>query len=145
MTYVDSEILFDLTLDQQKKYLENAGVVKFLELTYETGEEFDWQIGTRDTADYYELFFLTENENGLNIEEDVYYYDYNLFEKVVSIIEDHGIENEEPITFAVADLDLDFIGDQIIEPVIDNIVNSEGFIKIKHLPKIISTDGYEKE
>ena len=54
----------------------------------------DWQAGcdaffyTETTADDYEVFVATEDERRTNINEDVYYYTENWFEKLADYLRD---------------------------------------------------------
>jgi preprotein translocase subunit SecA len=54
----------------------------------------DWQAGcdaffyTETTADDYEVFVATEDERRANINEDVYYYTENWFEKLADYLRD---------------------------------------------------------
>lgn len=144
MTYVDSEILFDLNTTQQQLFLKKAYNIEFINPTYAPGEIFDYLFGTRDTADYYEVYFIKEHGCELNIEEDIYYYDHNLIERIVEIIERHfRWDDNNSLIFAADDLSL--VDDYIIEQVVDTIVSKADFIKIEHLPAGIKTEGYETE
>lgn len=144
MNYVDSEILFDLTTTQQQLFLKKAYNIEFIIPSYNPGERFDYLFGTRDTADYYEVYFIIEEGCELNIEEDVYLYDHNLIERIVDIIESHiSWESDDSLIFAVDDLS--FVDDYIIEQVIDNITTGYNLVKIQHLPTGIKTEGYETE
>lgn len=144
MTYVDSEILFDLTTTQQELYLKKANLAQFSEPNYSPGYDYDWVLGTRDTADYYEVYFIKETGTELNIEDDIYYYDYNLIERVVDIIDSHKSYNPvHPLRFAVDDIA--WVETNIIEQIIDNVVSNQDFVKIEHLPTGIKTEGYETE
>lgn len=143
MTYVDSEILFDLNTTQQQLFLKKAYNIEFINPTYAPGEIFDYLFGTRDTADYYEVYFIKEHGCELNIEEDVYYYNFNLIERIADIIESHiSWWSADSLIFATDDLSL--VGD-FIEQVVDDIVSKVNFIKIEHLPAGIKTEGYETE
>lgn len=144
MNYVDSEILFDLTTTQQQLFLKKAYNIEFIVPSYDPCERFDYSFGTRDTADYYDVYFIKEQGCELSIEEDVYYYDHNLTETIVDIIESHiSWEGDNSLIFATDDLS--FLTDDIIEQVIDNITARCNFVKIQHLPTGIKTEGYETE
>lgn len=144
MNYVDSEILFDLTTTQQQLFLKKAYNIEFITPSYAPGERFDYLFGTRDTADYYELYFIKEEGCELNIEDDIYYYDHNLIERIAGIIESHiGWGGDDSLIFATDDLS--FVDDYIIEQAIDNITIKCNLVKIQHLPTGISTEGYETE
>lgn len=144
MTYVDSEILFDLTTTQQQLYLKKANLAEFFEPNYSWKDDYDWILGTRDTADYYEVYFIKERDTEINIEDNIYYYDHNLIDQVLDIIDSHrSFGSLEPLRFAVDDIV--WVENNVIEQIIDNVVNSNDFIKIEHLPAGIKTEGYETE
>jgi alpha-acetolactate decarboxylase len=63
----------------------------------------DIEIGTLQTADGYELYYIAADLRNLNWENEIYYYQPD-FDSIMSAIQNHKFTNEE-IDVAVYDID----------------------------------------
>ena len=63
----------------------------------------DIEIGTLQTADGYELYYIAADLRNLNWENEVYYYQPD-FDSIMNAIQNHKFTNEE-IDVAVYDID----------------------------------------
>lgn len=69
-----------------EKFQEVANI-KFVE------SRGDFEIGTIQTADGYDLHYMTADILNLNFENEVYYYQPD-FDKIMSYIEEHRVSDE---------------------------------------------------
>jgi len=82
----------------------------------------DYAIYSQSTADGYEVFVAHEPDTQLNIEEDVFYYDSDLSERLEEVIRDYEHETDEEYIIYVDDLDYEWIEyaiDEILEDIED--------------------------
>ena len=70
-------------------------------LTDWNGEKYNWEIGEQSTADGYELFYVKENGEELNIEQNLFQYKDGATDKIGELL-----ENETGLTFMFWDSDL---------------------------------------
>ncbi len=82
----------------------------------------DYAIYSQSTADGYEVFIAHEPDSQLNIEDDVFYYDSDLSERLEEVIRDNEHETDEEYVIYVDDLDYEWIEyaiDEILEDIED--------------------------
>ena len=82
----------------------------------------DYAIYSQTTADGYEVFVAHEPDSRLNIEDDVFYYDSDLSERLEEVVRDNEHETEEEYIIYVDDLEYAWIGyaiDEILEDIED--------------------------
>ena len=82
----------------------------------------DYAIYSQTTADGYEVFVAHEPDSQLNIEDDVFYYDSDLSERLEEVIRDNENETDEEYIIYVDDLEYDWIEyaiDEILEDIED--------------------------
>lgn len=83
----------------------------------------DYAIYSQTTADGYEVFVAHEPDSQLNIEDDVFYYDSDLSERLEWVIRDNGYPDEiKEYVIYVDDLDYEWIEyaiDEILEDIED--------------------------
>lgn len=70
-------------------------------LTDWNGHKYNWEIGEESTADGYELFYVKENGEELNIENNLFQYKDGATDKIGELL-----ENETGLTFMFWDSDL---------------------------------------
>ena len=61
-------------------------------LNTEIVDEFDkgdFKVYSESTADGYEVYVATHDDQNVNINEDVYYYDSDLAETIMEVLEEH--------------------------------------------------------
>jgi hypothetical protein len=82
----------------------------------------DYAIYSQTTADGYEVFVAHEPDSNLNIEDDVFYYDNDLSERLEEVIRDYELESEVEYIIYVDDLEYEWIEyaiDEILEHIED--------------------------
>ncbi len=82
----------------------------------------DYAIYSQSTADGYEVFVAHEPDSQLNIEDDVFYYDSDLSERLEEVIRDNSLEDEGEYVIYVDDLEYEWIEyaiDEILEDIED--------------------------
>ena len=82
----------------------------------------DYAIYSQSTADGYEVFVAHEPDTQLNIEEDVFYYDSDLSERLEEVIKDNYHQTDEEYIIYVDDLEYEWIEyaiDEILEHIED--------------------------
>ena len=70
-------------------------------LTDWNGQNYNWEIGEESSADGYELFYVKENGEELNIENNLFQYKDGATDKIGELL-----ENETGLTFMFWDSDL---------------------------------------
>ena len=105
-----------------EKFQELANI-KFVE------SRGDFEIGTIQTADGYEIHYMTADILNLNFENEVYYYQPD-FDTIMSYIEEHRV-GDELLEIEIWDVDeyfdeyymLDFISDNMDEDEFEKFTN----------------------
>ena len=123
-----------------------------VEFTDDYSNNADFYIYEESTADGYSVFIATHNQNSVNVNENVYYYDSDLGDALEEFIKYSNGDEEDPEIIYVDDLHQQFIDDAINqlfeylaerfeEEVIDEL-KDEGYVyddtKIKTTAELIN-------
>ena len=82
-----------------------------VELTDDYSSNADFYIYEESTADGYSVFVATHNQNSININENVYYYDSDLSDALEEFIKYSNGDEDNPEIIYVDDLHQHFIDD----------------------------------
>ena len=85
-----------------------------IELTDDYSSSADFYIYEESTADGYSVFVATHDQNVVNVNENVYYYDSDLSGALIDYIKYSNGDEEDPEIVYVDDLNQDFIDDAMI-------------------------------
>ena len=86
-----------------------------VELTDSYGGSADFYIYEESTADGYSVFVATDDQNVVNVNENVYYYDSDLSGALVDFMKYSNGDEEDPEVVYVDDLNQQFIDDAIVQ------------------------------
>ena len=86
-----------------------------VELTDEYSQKADFYIYEESTADGYSVFIATHNQNSVNVNENVYYYDSDLGDALEEFIKYSNGDEDDPEIIYVDDLNQQFIDDAIVQ------------------------------
>ena len=86
-----------------------------VELTDSYGGSADFYIYEESTADGYSVFVATHDQNSININENVYYYDSDLSDALEEFIKYSNGDEDYPEIIYVDDLHQQFIDDAIVQ------------------------------
>ena len=75
----------------------------------------DFYIYEESTADGYSVFIATHNQNSVNVNENVYYYDSDLGDALEEFIKYSNGDEDNPEIIYVDDLHQQFIDDAIVQ------------------------------
>ncbi len=75
----------------------------------------DFYIYEESTADGYSVFIATYDQNRINVNENVYYYDSDLSDALVDFMKYSNGDEDNPEIIYVDDLDQQFIDDAIVQ------------------------------
>ena len=116
-----------------------------VEFTDDYSSSADFYIYEESTADGYSVFIATYNQNSVNVNENVYYYDSDLGDALEEYIKYSNGDEHTPEVVYVDDLNQQFIDDAIVqlfeylaerfeEEVIDEL-KDKGYVYIVPTPK----------
>ena len=86
-----------------------------VELTDDYCGNADFYIYEESTADGYSVFIATHNQNSVNVNENVYYYDSQLGDALEEFIKYSNGDEHTPEVIYVDDLNQQFIDDAIVQ------------------------------
>lgn len=86
-----------------------------VEFTEDYSNDADFFIYEESTADGYSVFIATYNQNSVNVNENVYYYDSDLGDVLQEHIKYSNGDEDNPEIIYVDDLHRQFIDDAIIQ------------------------------
>ena len=86
-----------------------------VELTDDYNGNADFYIYEESTADGYSVFVATHDQNVVNVNENVYYYDSDLSDALVDFMKYSNGDEEDPEVVYVDDLNQQFIDDAIVQ------------------------------
>ena len=86
-----------------------------IELTDDYSSSADFYMYEESTADGYSVFVATHDQNVVNVNENVYYYDSDLGGALIDFIKHSNGDEENPEIVYVDDLNQDFIDDAMIQ------------------------------
>ena len=86
-----------------------------IELTDDYSSSADFYIYEESTADGYSVFVATHDQNVVNVNENVYYYDSDLGDALIDYIKYSNGDEEDPEIVYVDDLNQDFIDNAMIQ------------------------------
>ena len=86
-----------------------------IELTDEYSSSADFYMYEESTADGYSVFVATHDQNVVNVNENVYYYDSDLGGALIDFIKYSNGDEEDPEIVYVDDLNQDFIDNAMIQ------------------------------
>ena len=86
-----------------------------VELTDDYNGNADFYIYEESTADGYSVFVATDDQNVVNVNENVYYYDSDLSDALVDFMKYSNGDEEDPEVVYVDDLNQQFIDDAIVQ------------------------------
>ena len=116
-----------------------------IELTDDYSSSADFYIYEESTADGYSVFIATHDQNVVNVNENVFYYDSDLGDALEEFIKYSNGDEDNPEIIYVDDLHQQFIDDAIVqlfeylaerfeEEVIDEL-KDEGYVYDEPTPK----------
>ena len=85
-----------------------------IELTDDYSSSADFYMYEESTADGYSVFVATHDQNVVNVNENVYYYDSDLSGALIDYIKYSNGDEEDPEIVYVDDLNQDFIDDAMV-------------------------------
>ena len=85
-----------------------------IEFTDDYSSSADFYIYEESTADGYSVFVATHDQNVVNVNENVYYYDSDLSGALIDYIKYSNGDEEDPEIVYVDDLNQDFIDDAMV-------------------------------
>ena len=86
-----------------------------VEFTDDYSSNADFYIYEESTADGYSVFIATHNQDSVNVNENVYYYDSDLGDALEEYIKYSNGDEEDPEIIYVDDLNQQFIDDAIVQ------------------------------
>jgi hypothetical protein len=86
-----------------------------IEFTDDYSSSADFYIYEESTADGYSVFVATHDQNVVNVNENVYYYDSDLGGALIDYIKYSNGDEENPEIVYVDDLNQDFIDDAMVQ------------------------------
>ena len=86
-----------------------------VEFTEDYSSDADFFIYEESTADGYSVFVATHDQNVVNVNENVYYYDSDLGGALIDYIKYSNGDEEDPEIVYVDDLNQDFIDDAMVQ------------------------------
>ena len=86
-----------------------------IELTDNYSSSADFYMYEESTADGYSVFVATHDQNVVNVNENVYYYDSDLGGALVDFMKYSNGDEEDPEIVYVDDLNQDFIDDAMVQ------------------------------
>ena len=86
-----------------------------IEFTDDYSSSADFYIYEESTADGYSVFVATHDQNVVNVNENVYYYDSDLGDALIDYIKYSNGDEEDPEIVYVDDLNQDFIDNAMIQ------------------------------
>ena len=86
-----------------------------IELTDDYSSSADFYIYEESTADGYSVFVATHDQNVVNVNENVYYYDSDLSDALEEFIKYSNGDEDDPEIIYVDDLFQQFIDDAIVQ------------------------------
>lgn len=86
-----------------------------VEFTDEWSSNADFYVYEESTADGYSAFIATRDQNSVNVNENVYYYDSDLGDVLEEHIRYSNGDEDYPEIIYVDDLDRQFIDDAIVQ------------------------------
>ena len=86
-----------------------------VELTDDYSGNADFYIYEESTADGYSVFVATDDQNVVNVNENIYYYDSDLSDALVDFMKYSNGDEEDPEVVYVDDLNQQFIDDAIVQ------------------------------
>ena len=86
-----------------------------IEFTDDYSSSADFYIYEESTADGYSVFVATHDQNVVNVNENVYYYDSDLGGALIDYIKYSNGDEEDPEVVYVDDLNQDFINDAMVQ------------------------------
>ena len=86
-----------------------------VELTDDYSGNADFYIYEESTADGYSVFIATHNQDSVNVNENVYYYDSDLGDALEEFIKYSNGDEDNPEIIYVDDLNQQFIDDAIVQ------------------------------
>jgi len=86
-----------------------------IELTDDYSSSADFYMYEESTADGYSVFVATHDQNVVNVNENVYYYDSDLGGALIDYIKYSNGDEEDPEIVYVDDLNQDFIDDAMVQ------------------------------
>ena len=97
--------------------LANEAVLKHfnVEFTDEWSSNADFYVYEESTADGYSVFIATHDQNSVNVNENVYYYDSDLGDVLEEHIRYSNGDEDNPEIIYVDDLHQQFIEDAIVQ------------------------------
>ena len=75
----------------------------------------DFYVYEESTADGYSVFVATNDQNVVNVNENIYYYDSDLSDALVDFMKYSNGDEEDPEVVYVDDLNQQFIDDAIVQ------------------------------
>ena len=111
-----------------------------IEFTDDYSSSADFYIYEESTADGYSVFVATYDQNVVNVNENVYYYDSDLGGALIDYIKYSNGDEEDPEVVYVDDLNQDFINDAMVQlfEYISEVFEEEIIDKL-------TSEGYELE
>ena len=99
------------------RYLAREAVLKHfnVEFTEDYSNDADFFIYEESTADGYSVFIATYDQNRVNVNENVYYYDSDLGDALEEHIRYSNGDEDNPEIIYVDDLHQQFIDDAIVQ------------------------------
>ena len=86
-----------------------------VEFTNNYSSNADFYIYEESTADGYSVFIATHNQDSVNVNENVYYYDSDLGDALEEFIKYSNGDEDNPEIIYVDDLNQQFIDDAIVQ------------------------------
>ena len=86
-----------------------------IELTDDYASRRDFYMYEESTADGYSVFVATHDQNVVNVNENVYYYDSDLSGALIEYIKYSNGDEHTPEVIYVDDLNQDFIDDAMVQ------------------------------
>ena len=86
-----------------------------IELTDDYSSSADFYIYEESTADGYSVYVATHDQNVVNVNENVYYYDNDLGGALIDFMKYSNGDEEDPEIVYVDDLNQDFIDDAMVQ------------------------------
>ncbi len=86
-----------------------------VEFTDDYSSNADFYIYEESTADGYSVFVATHDQNVVNVNENIYYYDSDLSDALVDFMKYSNGDEEDPEVVYVDDLNQQFIDDAIVQ------------------------------
>ena len=86
-----------------------------IELTDHYSSSADFYIYEESTADGYSVYVATHDQNVVNVNENVYYYDNDLGDALIDFMKYSNGDEEDPEIVYVDDLNHDFIDDAMVQ------------------------------